>query len=228
MNKYLPESSFLNITAFSRILKKTTNSYKYLFFLAILARLSHSTNKIQNSDNKIQLIDIATEMLLIAWFPHNYFKLSFGVQDQFASILNKFLNSQANTREETSISRASVDRLRMNLYEWLSLNTKNLRLILKYVPYRLLTPFFEKELRGLPDTQKNHKIKELSEQYFEEKNPLYKFSDDLIVINKHWFDYINNNFAIIEGWVKWQWCDYLQSRNPSVPAIPRKILPVFN
>ena len=190
--------------------------------------MSHGTKKARHPGNEIQLIDIATEMLLIAWFPHNYFKLSFGVQDQFASILNKFLNSQVNITEEQSVSKASVDRLRISLYDWLSHNTNELRLILKYVPYRLLTPFFEEELRGLPDTKKNLKIKELSDYYFEEKNPLYKFSGESIVINDHWFNYINNNFAIIEGWVKWQWCDYLQSRNPSVPAIPRKILPVFN
>ncbi len=228
MNKYLPENAFLNISAFSKILKKTTNSYKYLFFLAILARLNHITSQNKHLSHEIKLIDIATEMLLIAWFPHNYFKLSFGVQDQFASILNKFLSSQVNRIEEQSISKASVDRLRINLYDWLSENTNNLKLILRFVPYRLLTPFFEKELRGLPDSQKNLKIKKLSAEYFEEKNPLYMFSNDSIIINKYWLDYINKNSAIIEGWVKWEWCDYLQSRNPSVPAIPRKILPVFN
>ena len=231
MSKYLPESSVLDISVFSRMLKNTTNSYKYLFFLAILARLSHITEQVKHLNNnnsvEIKLIDIATEMLLIAWFPHTYFKLSFGVQDQLVSILNKFLFSQTDL-EETSISKSSVNRLRINLYNWLSQNIGSLRLIVKYVPYRLLAPFFEKELRGLPDATKNDRIKKMSEDYFDERKPLYKIHDESILIHKYWLNYINNNFAIVEGWAKWEWCDYLQSRNPSVPSIPRKILPVFN
>ncbi len=31
----------------------------------------------------------------------------------------------------------------------------------------------------------------------------------------------------IEGWVKWNWCEFLQIRNPSIPAVPREILPVL-
>ena len=36
MSSYLPSSSTLNIGALSKVFDRTTNSYKYIFFIALL------------------------------------------------------------------------------------------------------------------------------------------------------------------------------------------------
>lgn len=71
----LPNSDTLNISILSRLFKDKTNSYKYLFFLAILDIL-----ELLQFDcaHPISFREIAFEMLSNAWYPHIYFKLSFG------------------------------------------------------------------------------------------------------------------------------------------------------
>lgn len=95
------------------------------------------------------------------------------------------------------------------------------------MPYRLLTPFYKDALRKLPEHKKNQKIRELVNKYNIDNIPLYSFTDKLIQIDAIWREYIQKNIKLIEGWVKWNWCEYLQNRNPSVPAVPKKILPIL-
>jgi len=226
MNNHFPEGKNLNISAFSRILDKTTNSYKYLFFLSFVRKISE-IKKSDISESEIKLIDIATEMLLLAWFPHRYFKLSLGIQDQCADILNKFLVSQTVVYDNGPITNSKVDRLRKELKQWLLNNNEHLDRLLKYVPYRILTPFYELELKGLSDYKKDSKIISLANSDSNNNISLYRFNKDSILVDKCWKDYIQTNMPIIEGWVKWSWCDYLQNRNSTVPSIPNKILPVL-
>lgn len=227
MSSNFPNNPHLNIPAFSRILDKTTNSYKYLFFFALIRKIKE-IGKSEFGTTEIKQIDIAVEMLLIAWFPHRYFRLSLGVQDQCADILNKFINSQNRVFENGPITNATLGLLRMDLFEWLLENDNYLKKLLKYVPYRLLTPFYEKELKGVVDAKRNTKIELLANEDVIDNNPLYKFTRDSISIDGSWREYIQQNMPIIEGWVKWHWCDYLQKKNLSVPSIPRKILPILH
>jgi phage repressor protein C with HTH and peptisase S24 domain len=226
MNEQFPVNDLLDIQAFSRLFNNTTNSYKYLFFLALLKNIneSHTENK---NEYRINFIELATEMLLIAWFPYHFFKLSFGVQDQCAQILSKFIKAHYFETNEISITDSSINKLRINLKKWLNVEQDSLRLITKYVPFRLLTPFFESELRGMLDGKKNKQIKILAEKQFLDKRPLYKISSDSIIVHDHWLMYLRQHYSIIDGWVKWHWCEYLQNKNLSVPSIPRKILPFF-
>ncbi len=59
----------------------TTNAYKYLFFLSLLDILRRHQFQITAP---IPFSDLIVEMLANAWFPHSYFKLSFGSQDKIA------------------------------------------------------------------------------------------------------------------------------------------------
>ena len=84
MTQQLPNSDRLNIAALSGLFKKRTNSYKYLFFLSILTLLKNRNFEI---DDGISLRDIEIEMLVTAWYPHVFFKLSFGTQDKISFAL---------------------------------------------------------------------------------------------------------------------------------------------
>ena len=81
----LPPSQSLNIAALARLFNDTTNSYKYLFFLSLLDILRRHQFQIAAP---IPLQDLIIEMLANAWFPHTYFKLSFGRQDKIAQQLD--------------------------------------------------------------------------------------------------------------------------------------------
>ena len=89
----------------------------------------------------------------------------------------------------------------------------------KYVPYRLLTPFYP-ELVGMKDYRKNDLIKELSKK---DDRAIYRIEGHRIILNESWFEYIFENQTLIEGWLQNKLINFLQHRNPNVPAIPFKL-----
>jgi hypothetical protein len=44
-----------------------------------------------------------------------------------------------------------------------------------------------------------------------------------IVLHQDWIDYLAENFAIVRGWVAWEWLQYMQRRNPSTPNVVGKL-----
>jgi len=97
---------------------------------------------------------------------------------------------------------------------------------LRWVPYRLIAPFFAEELRGSPDGARNSAIRAMATDLFSTRRPLYRFlSGEEIEIHPDWNDYIAANFPIVAAWADRRWIGYLQSRNPTVPAISEKTRP---
>ena len=128
--------------------------------------------------------ELEKEMFEIANYPINVWELNFGKADQVAKILN---NTKTNLE-------------------------KNERSLIRYAPYRILTPFFKDELIGLDDVKKNNKIKELSNQY-ETYKSIYKISGKEISIYPDWMQYLKTNFKIIEDWAFKCWLEYLKKIN---------------
>lgn len=81
----LPDSNKVNVATLTRLFAKTTNSYKYLFFLSLLDIMRRRRFE---ATEPIGFQDLIVEMLANAWFPHTFFKLSFGTQDQVAQKLD--------------------------------------------------------------------------------------------------------------------------------------------
>jgi hypothetical protein len=212
----LPKSSELNITALSNLFRDTTNSYKLIFFISLLDILKeqHFTSK------PISFKDLIKEMLANAWYPHVYFRLSFGLQDKITEQLDSIglEISQSMLRFNDSDKKLLRDAIGRS-----SLNTS----LMRYVPYRLLRPFFIEELRGVNDAQINTKIAQLANQLFDERKPLYRVDGqpELIFINKVWIDYLKQNFLIVRAWAAWHWLEYMQKCNPNLPAISLKLFP---
>ncbi len=204
----IPKSKKIDIGKLVRIFESTTNSYKYLFFQALLRKL-HSDKFI---NNYIPLRSIAEEMLVIAWYPHRFYRLSFGKQDQVAVILD-----QLNLDPDFSVSEKT---LRTTIKKTPSV----LDSLLRYVPFRLLTVFFDGELRGKSDRDKNFLIRELATKGFDSKKPLYRLLDtEELEVHHEWAEYLLLNYSIVESWVLWKWQNYLQNKNPNVPAISKKL-----
>jgi hypothetical protein len=212
----LPSSENLDISTFSRLLDDTTNSYKFVFFISLLDLLSSQFFKVTLP---ISLKDLAIEMLVNAWYPHSAFRLSFGLQDGVTRNLDS-LGLQIDqsflkiTESNKSILREAI-RSRSISNE-----------LVRYVPFRLIRPFF-KELRGLKDQQVNDQVRQMADQVFETRKPLYKFNQNAtaIIIHPEWASYIQTNYRIIRGWVSWGWLQYMQRNNPNTPALVNKLFP---
>lgn len=217
----LPESERVNASILAQLFHNTTNSYKYLFFLSLLDILKRRNFDVLSS---ISFVELVVEILANAWFPHTYFKLSFGTQDKIAEKLDqlnliipepilKFQDSDKNLLRET-IQNQTYDDL--------------IRHLVKFVPFRLIRPFFNEETKGLKDTEVNQTVLDLANNP-ENQHPLYCFDADLVknckglIFSQEWAEYIKENFAVVKGWASWEWLRYMQSRNPTTPNIVNKL-----
>ncbi|KAB2954240.1 hypothetical protein F9B85_00655 [Heliorestis acidaminivorans] len=210
---YLPRYKELKVNVLSNVFSKTTSSYKYLFFMSLLELIRDNGFDIKKA---ISFNDIAKNMLVNAWYPHTFFRLSFGKQDQIGQVLDG-LNIQSKAHNKDSLLKE---------FEKNHIGYQ----LLRYVPYRFLRPFFI-QLRGIPDSKLNidREIFLLATEKFEEVKPLYRFveSRDALFIHPEWMEYIRVNYTILEGWVAWNWLGYMQRKNPNVPALAKKLFPVI-
>ncbi|MEP0840576.1 HNH endonuclease domain-containing protein [Coleofasciculus sp. FACHB-64] len=212
----LPQSARVNVSALSRIFDKATNSYKYLFFLSLLDILEKKQFDISSS---ITFQEIIIEMLANAWYPHNYFKLSFGRQDKIANHLDS-LNLETNKNPNKHQLRESIRSRKLD---------KSIISISRYVPFRLIRPFFAQQTEGLLDAKANQTLIELANPEVEVTKPIYRFNGEsqrdstAIVLHQDWVQYISENYPIVRGWVSWKWLEYMQERNPNTPNVAKKI-----
>ena len=206
----LPEKLELDINAFENMLEmnRITNSYKLYWFGSIF-------EEIKKGRREITFREIVLGMIAKSWHTIIHYKLNLGWQDQLANIVNLI-----NYKYEIE-KNINENDLKIFLRNELNDNNINEKIedLFKYVPYRLLTPFYS-EIVGMKDYKKNDFIVELSQKT---KRAIYKIDEDKITINKKWFEYIFKNQALIEGWYRHKLINFLQYRNPNVPAIPFKL-----
>ncbi|MBH8560756.1 hypothetical protein I8748_00785 [Nostoc sp. CENA67] len=222
INQDLPLSGQVNVTVLAQIFKDTTNSYKYLYFLSLLDILKRRKF---DTLSPISFREIIVEMLANAWYPHKYFKLSFGTQDQIA---NKLDTLELEITEPILKFRDTDKKLLRN-----TINNQNIEdtinSINRYVSYRLIRPFFTQETRGLKDYDVNPTIINLANNQFNSKKPLYCFNAEdqkncnAIILHPDWIQYLEQHYTIVRGWAYWEWLNYMQERNPSTPNVVNKL-----
>ena len=216
----LPESEQLNISALCRLFDNATNSYKYVFFLSLLDILKR---RLFDVSLPIDTREITIEMLGNTWYPHTYFKLSFGLQDKITEKLDS-LNLDIS---EPILDFNDTDKKCLRQ----AISSQNLdSSLVRYVPFRLLRPFFQQELQGLKDYVINQQIELLSREQFETRKPLFCFDQNCqaIIVHSQWASYLKTNYSIVRAWVSWEWLQYMQRCNPSVPAVASKLFPPQN
>jgi hypothetical protein len=134
----LPSSTSLSIESLAACFQKTTNSYKFYWFISILEHIK------KNRTAVIPIDELKTTMIASMWYPVVYFNLSFGKQDHlsFTAIMLK------DTTEKDLINK--IAELRKTDHEF----AQEFSQLDRYVRYRFLEPFFRDVLRGVPDHQK--------------------------------------------------------------------------
>jgi len=213
IQSYIPDNDKIDSRIFSRLLDedKVVASYKMYWILGIL-------DEVSEGNTEIDFKRIIARMIVNAWYPQRQFKLSFGIFDNLKNSINYVASNYGfppNCKENELLDFVyiSVDKELQ----------KRMKELTNHVPYRLLSPFFTSELRGVKDNLKNKIITELS---MNSNSCLYKIikgKPDKIVINDGWKDYLQENYKIIKAWIYCKLVRFLQKRNPNVPAIIFKL-----
>lgn len=215
----LPLSTLLPISSLAACFNEVTNSYKFYWFLSILEHLREEQSRI------ISINSLLGRMIASVWYPHYYFRLSFGKQDRLANVVNA-LNEQNHLPVDSS-RIFIIEKTRSHLTEMDAIG-KEIISLANYVPYRFLRPFFAKTLRGVDDWEINRRIETLAQTSFDDsKSPcLYKFvsqPNHAIEIHPDWFNYIQQHISILTGFCFWHLINYLQKNNPNTPNIASKL-----
>jgi hypothetical protein len=114
------------------------------------------------------------EMLANAWFPHTYFKLSFGRQDKIA----QQLDALALVVEDPIIQFKDPDKTLLRQ----AIATQDLKATIthlrRYVPFRLIIPFLEADLGAVSRGKGNQldvAMPAIAHRHFDSRRPLYHF-----------------------------------------------------
>lgn len=203
-----------------RMLSNMTNSYKIYWLKAYVDEITAGVNA-------ATFRRMSARMVASAWYPINYFHLSFGLQDQLGRAV-------ACCKRELGLGNAAPAEDIINAVE--NSNNAQVRrqvdMLCTYVPYRLIRLFYEEELNA--ERERTGKLLDrvvnpiiFASNLLDSNGAPYTFNatGDEIIADKEWAEYIRENNQVIQGWLDMKLVEYLQARNPSVPAIPLKIHP---
>jgi hypothetical protein len=207
MNKYSFEKEIV------KIFQSTTNSYKYYWWYSILQLVKKQENKI------LRLDEIAIQMIVFAWYPVNYYKLSLGNQDQLAKHI---------TDLKSHFNELNDDIKEDDLFQFLNSNKGNILIkdiinkLIKYVPYRFVRPWFNETI-GVEDSKVNNLI--VSMQSTSDRQVPYIINEVTkeIVLNPKWNEWIYSNIKIIESFTLFELFKYVEKNNPYVTNISLKL-----
>lgn len=215
----LPESEDLDIEALSGVFKDRTNSYKFYWFLSILDSLQ------ENGEHIIRQNDIALRMLTNVWYPLDYYKLSFGIQDGFKQVA-AFVTSKFEVDNRPNAPSLS-SQIKHNLSggELLGLSQQIDKNLIRWVPFRFVRPFFALETQRLSDHSVNGTIKRLSHELFDSQpqRVIYRILDDAIELNTVWVEYFQRHQSILRGFIFWHLVGFVQKNNPNVIGLTEKL-----
>ncbi len=195
---------------------KLSSSYKIFWFFGIY-------EEIIKGNKYISFRKLVCRMIVGAWYSVTQYKLSLGIQDRLYDLVI-LIHEKYNI--PCDMNKNKLLELIENI-EDVEIE-KRIKVLHEYVPYRLLTPFFTKELtltKGIFKKNDNKRNKFIAELTNLDERAIYKIDIDnkMIEVNDSWYKYIRDNQTIICRWMHYKLVCYLQKRNPNVPAIPFKI-----
>jgi len=198
-----------------RVLVETTNSYKFFWLQALLSAVQNRT------ELDLSVSDLLDEMVIAAWHPVALYRLSLGRTDMLQHSVLQLL-SATGLRPS-----AAATTIRSALAE-----TNPAAKLGRYVPFRFIAPWFEPELRGIDDDERNRRIQELAAERFGGPNSApycFETSNGVpqIRFDPGWHAWMRENLAILPAFADQGLIQFLQARNPSVPGIPAKLRAPF-
>lgn len=198
----LPKSNSLPVNLLAACFNKTSATYKYYWLLSII-------QEIEIGNLNLSKKNLFARMISNAWFTVNYFHVSFGKQDLIQKTIHLV----------NLIEKIPIDEKQSSVFHKLSSTTKRetenqLWHFNNNVPHWFLSPWFpKKDKKEIYDASK----------IFEAKC-LYALQENSIAINPNWENYLISNARVLKDFCYWNLALFLQSKNPSVPDIPNKLI----
>lgn len=165
----------------------------------------------------LAISDILAEMAAVAWHPVCLFRLSLGCQDK---LQNAILAIQAYSHLALNENPDNVRRFVTDSSE----AKTQLDCFKRYVPTRFLMPWFAEKLRGTVDSRRDAKIHDLARK--SQIGPFaspYWLDGQNIRLNPSWHCFLLDNMAVVQTFAEHHFALYLQTRNPNVPGVVKKL-----
>lgn len=208
-------SSNVEIRPLQRVFHKTTASYKFLWFLAILD-LVRDAGQESSRPLRLPTSTICARMVAKSWIPTQRFKLSFGRWDQITAIIEALKNPKNGfpfdprykepeaLRALEGFAQAQPEKFQKIIFSPLA----------RYVPYRFLSVWFPRAVDSFKEAV----------EFNSKKNPYYFPQNSLsfIEISGEWREYFLENYTLLKDFTYWNFADFLQTRNTAVPALVKK------
>lgn len=216
MKMTLPQSEELSTSAMNRVFDDTTASYKFYWFLSLLDMY------VKNNQKQMFALDIASRMVAYAWYPIEYFKLSFGKGDSMEKVIPDVARLTGITVDDKLEDKNDAISIAISENKEVK---KTVKKLLRDVPYWFQTPWIH--ITGKKtDTEKRTENVVRSQRF--DNNCLYSLLDSdkglLVTINPRWEYYLKTNYGVLRDFALWNLTLFLQSRNPNVPNISGKLL----
>ena len=204
----IPQSQILTTRHLNRVFDKTVATYKFYWFLGILDLF------VKQGKTKMNVWEIMISMVANAWYPVNYFRLSFGKSE---SLYEAILALQRENNIPINIGIKDFIILLQALTQRPEIR-KQLNFLQLNVPFRFLRPWI--------DTSDDREMVKRSQTF--ENGCLYKLEKEngtlWIELNPIWLTYLQENYDILSSFAYWGLTNFLQVRNPNVPNIPNKLI----
>ena len=204
----IPQSQILTTRHLNRVFDKTVATYKFYWFLGILDLF------VKQGKTKMNVWEIMISMVANAWYPVNYFRLSFGKSE---SLYEAILALQRENNIPINIGIKDLIILLQALTQRPEIR-KQLNFLQLNVPFRFLRPWI--------DTSDDREMVKRSQTF--ENGCLYKLEKEngtlWIELNPIWLTYLQENYEILSSFAYWGLTNFLQVRNPNVPNIPNKLI----
>ena len=212
-SRQLPSEPDLNLSAFEQMLdmKNLTNSYKLYWFAAVF-------DEIIRGNHEITFKRLVHRMIARCWYSLLVYRLNLGFSDQLSDLVHSIKNNDSTL--DPAISENDLILYLEGLTD--AKIQKQISDLYRYVPFRLISVYFNDLLVGKQDGERNKIIERYSHK---DKSSLYAVysKEEKIIVNPMWFNYIYKNQTIIRGWLYYKLVFFLQKRNPNIPAIPLKL-----
>jgi len=200
----VPEHSSLRIDRLAGAFHHKSTTYKYFWFLALLDVLDEGRTS-------IPLRSLYVRMIKHAWYPVNYFRLSFGVADKLHEVVHQL-----------AMLEGLPAQIKANDLEFALLHSEVLKSIRainslgRYVPYRFLVPWV-----NVPGD--NDKLVMSRSQDAKYGAPYALFADR-IEVPVEWAEYFTIHSPVLRDFTMWNLAQFIQARNPNVPQVVDKLV----
>lgn len=195
----------IDAVSLGHVFDRTTATYKYLWFLAILDSVCSDQAHIDSEGcARIPISDLYLLMIAKSWVPTQRFRLNFGRWDNITEIVNQLKSSKLFVSQDSDSeldAKRSLESFRQTYPA--EFNTLIYKRLDRYVKDKFLTPF---------------KDSSLSLYSINKRNDIFE-----IQVPAPWVNYLRDHYILLKDFALWNFSSFLEKRNQNVPGLAFKL-----